>query len=233
MIGRALIAALLLGAGAVGAEPCRLALVLALDVSSSVDAAEDRLQREGLARALLDPQVTAAVLAGEPVAFYVFEWSGRSAQRPLAPGWNVIRSEDDLHRLAARIEGSQRGRSDLGTALGAALGHAAAAFAAGPECRARTIDVSGDGIGNEGPEPRAAYRAHPLLGEVTVNALVIGGERAGSQLVAWFAEEVIRGEGAFWMHATDYEAYGEAMRIKLLRELEVPVVGKAPRGTAR
>lgn len=64
-------------AGACGAAECRLALVLAIDVSSSVDAAEDALQRNGLAAALLAPEVQAAIFAADlPVALTAFEWSG-------------------------------------------------------------------------------------------------------------------------------------------------------------
>ena len=60
------------------AQDCRLALVLALDVSSSVDAIEDRLQRDGLARALLAPEVVRAFVTGEPVALFAFEGSSPS-----------------------------------------------------------------------------------------------------------------------------------------------------------
>ena len=226
---RGALAALALLAGPVAAEECRLALVLALDVSSSVDAAEDRLQREGLARAMLAPPVARAFLAGDPVALHVFEWSGSRAQASLLPGgWAVLRDEGDLRRAAEAVGGSVRSRSDLSTALGAALGHAAEALAAGPECRARTVDVSGDGIGNEGIEPRLAYRRGGFEG-VTVNALVIGGERTDSQLVAWFASEVLHGPGAFWLHVRDYGGYQAAMERKLLRELALPAVGKAAR----
>ena len=58
---------------AAAAQECRLALVLALDVSASVDPAEDRLQRDGLAQALLAPEIVHAFLAGDPVAIFVFE----------------------------------------------------------------------------------------------------------------------------------------------------------------
>jgi hypothetical protein len=210
--------------GAAGAA-CRLALVLALDVSSSVDASEDRLQREGLAKALLAPEVVRAFLAGDPVALYVFEWSGRSVQVPLLPSWMVVRSEEDLERIAGTVAASLRSRDDSSTAVGAALRFAAGALEAGPDCGARTIDVSGDGIGNDGVRPRAVYWTFPP--DVTVNALVIGGERMDSPLVTWFASEVVRGPESFWMHLSGYAGYGEAMRRKLLRELLVPAVSKA------
>jgi hypothetical protein len=211
-------------AGPVGAEECRLALVLALDISSSVDEAEDRLQREGLAGALLAPEVVRAFLAGDPVAVFAFEWSGSRVQTPLLPGWVTVRSEAELTAVAEAIAGSERSRDDLNTALGAALGHAWEALEAGPPCRRRTVDVSGDGIGNAGAEPDEVYEALPFAG-VTVNALVIGGETEDTPLVNWFRWEVLHGPGAFLIHARSFEDYERAMATKLLRELELPVVG--------
>jgi hypothetical protein len=82
-------AALLRLASPAVAGDCRLALVLALDVSSSVDRHEHRLQRQGLARALLAPEVVRAFLIGDPVALYVFEWSGLSTLAPFPPGWQI------------------------------------------------------------------------------------------------------------------------------------------------
>lgn len=228
-------AALLLGAWGVLAAPaaaqdCRLALVLALDVSSSVDAREDRLQREGLSRALLGPRVMEAFLAGDPVALYAFEWSGSRSQVPLgSTDWEMVEDEEDLRRIANRIGKSTRSRSNLPTAVGAALGHAASRLRDGPDCRSRTVDVSGDGIHNEGFSPELAYREFPFEG-VTVNALVIGGVGNDAELVAWFQAEVLRGPGAFSIYATGYEDYEQAIEAKLLRELELPAVGKAGGG---
>ncbi|MEO0865387.1 MAG: DUF1194 domain-containing protein, partial [Pseudomonadota bacterium] len=77
------------------AAACRLALLLALDVSSSVDAREDQLQRGGLAAALVAPEVVAAFLASEdPVALAAFEWSGRYNQEILFD-WILINSPAD------------------------------------------------------------------------------------------------------------------------------------------
>ncbi|WP_210527110.1 DUF1194 domain-containing protein [Rubellimicrobium arenae] len=224
-------AALLLGlaAGGAAAQDCRLALVLALDVSSSVDAAEDRLQREGTGRALVAPDVVRAFLLGDPVALYAFEWSGRRAQVPLLPGWVLVRSEDDLRRVASAIAKARRSHNELPTALGAALGFAATRLGDAPDCRARTIDVSGDGMNNESFGPRIAYETFPFDG-VTVNALVIGGSRSAAELVAWFQDEVLRGPGAFSIFADGYQSYEDAMRAKLLRELEIPAVSSLPGG---
>jgi len=221
------------------AQDCRLALVLALDVSASVDSREDGLQREGLARALLAPEVVRSFLAGDPVALYAFEWSGPSSQADISRGWRLIESERDLAAVASAVVASHQGRSDhlyRSTAVGSALSHAGTALEAGPSCRARTVDVSGDGISNQGDPPERIYDSH-LLDGVTVNALLIGGaqtssglltEAADRYLVAWFESEVLHGPGAFWMLADDYEDYERAMRAKLLRELDTSAVSGWP-----
>jgi hypothetical protein len=217
-------------AGPAEAEGCRLALVLALDVSISVDAEEDRLQREGLARALLAPEVVAAFLAGDPVALHAFEWSGARSQSAILPGWEVVRTPADLGRIAEAIRRSERrhGPGDF-TAVGAALAHAAEMLGEAPACRARTVDVSGDGRNNDGPQVEDVVRSAAFEG-VTVNALVIGGAEDGGLLAEWFDANVLRGPGAFRVLADGYGDYERAMRAKLMRELEHRVVsgGAAP-----
>ena len=138
-------------ASAAAAGDCRLALVLAMDVSESVDAHKDRLQREGLARALLAPNVVRAFLTGDHVALYVFEWSDLATQTAIVPGWQMIRTEEDLARLAGLVAASRRSNST-------ALAHAASALAEAPNCRAHTIDVAGDGWSNNGHSPKFIYR---------------------------------------------------------------------------
>ncbi|MCB2094955.1 MAG: DUF1194 domain-containing protein [Rhodobacteraceae bacterium] len=216
-------AAPLILAGLLWAAPaaaaCRLALLLALDVSASVDATEDGLQRRGLARALLAPEVESALLsqAGAPVALGVYEWSGRYNQDMLV-NWTELRTRDDIARAALALSRSRRGRDDLPTALGYALGHAASLFRNGPKCRARTLDVSGDGPNNDGFPPDLAYRYFPLDG-VTVNALAIGGADEG--LADYYQQALIRGSGAFVERAANFEAFESAMRRKLLREVQI------------
>ncbi len=233
LFARLPIAFLLLLAAPAQASGCRLALVLALDVSASVDEAEDRLQREGLARAMLAPRVRRAFLAGGPVALHVFEWSMASHQVALPPGWQMISSEADLERVAGLVLQSRRDAVHLlnpPTAVGAALAYAAKALRMVPHCDARTIDISGDGKNNDGFGPAVAYAAQ-AFGDVTVNALVIAGANEGpdpfwddAQLVTWFEAEVLRGPGAFAVIAKGYEDYARAMEMKLLRELEVPLL---------
>lgn len=218
---RLLVALILTGAPA--AAECRLALLLALDVSASVDPREDALQRGGLARALLAPAVVEAFLAdpGRPVWLSVYEWSGPYAQAGLVD-WLEIASAEDLALVAGLLAGSERSRDDMPTALGHALGHAAGLFTAGPDCAARTLDVSGDGRNNEGFPPDSAYRAFPLDG-VTVNGLAIAGGEAG--IAEYYRTEMIRGPGAFVVEADGFRDYERAMRVKLLRELQGPVIG--------
>ena len=211
------------------ANACRLALVLALDVSSSVDAIEDRLQRNGLAAALLAPEVQEAFFSvPDPVALYAFEWSGRYDQTTLQP-WRIIRSPADLVAVAETLVASTRSRDDMPTAMGHALGHAAVALQEAPTCLFRTIDLAGDGFNNEGFGPAEAY-AHFPFDEVTVNALVIEdqGFAGRSELLEFFQNRVRRGPGSFVVSARGYSDYQRAMRIKLERELRAIMIGGLP-----
>ena len=211
------------------ASACRLALVLAMDVSSSIDAAEDALQRQGLAQALMEPEVIAAFFASDdPVAVSVFEWSGRYNQAMLAD-WTLVQSPADLAVLSARIAGSIRSHNDFPTAMGHALGHAAGLLQRGPDCLFQTIDIAGDGINNEGFGPTEAYNAFPFA-DVTVNGLVVNAADFEGEvgLISFFQNEVIRGPGAFIEIATSFDDYDRAMRRKLIRELGVQVLGGAP-----
>lgn len=220
--------ALVLGAGGgeARAQECRLALALALDVSSSVDAKEDRLQREGLAQALMAPEVVEAFtsMPGTSVALLAFEWSGRLEHRIILD-WRLIQSAVDLAVAADVVAKSIRSADDFPTALGSALGFAAGRFRGGPECWERTLDVSGDGINNDGFGPALAYANFPFEG-VTVNGLVIGND---AQVLRHYREDVIRGPGAFVEQAETYADYARAMERKLVREVSARAVGRAPR----
>ncbi len=221
-----LAALLALIAGPAAAIDCRLALLLALDVSSSVDAEEDALQRQGVAAALVAPEVEAAFLQGDlPVALAAFEWSGRYNQALLVD-WTLIRSGTDLAAASRAISVSERSQTDFPTAMGYALGYGAGLLADGPECLFRTIDVSGDGVNNEGFGPQIAYR-HFEFGGVTVNGLVINAaDFEGSiGLIDFFRTEVIRGPGAFIEIATGFGDFEAAMRRKLVREVSALSIG--------
>jgi hypothetical protein len=200
------------------AEACALALVLALDVSSSVDADEDQLQRQGLAAALMAPDVQAAFRALGPVAVTVFEWSGAASQSDLSGGWVMVADEGDLTALAAALSASQRGAEGQSTGLGSALIHASGLIGAGPACGRAVIDLSGDGQNNEGPGPAAAY-ADPAFDRIMVNALLITSPASAHAMISWFGQHVLHGPGAFLQVADGYADYQVAMEQKLIREL--------------
>ena len=207
------------------AEACRLALILALDVSSSVDAAEDRLQRAGLAAALIAPDVQAAFLASpDPVALFVFEWSGRYNQDNIAR-WTMINDPGDLYTVAQAVLESTRVNDDFPTAMGYALGHAAIQMQQMPQCAFHTIDLAGDGINNEGFSPVQAYAAFPFEG-VSVNGLVIQ-TQGDDDPAAFYRDHVIRGRGAFFETANGFADYENAMRRKLIREVAPLILGDA------
>jgi hypothetical protein len=213
---------------------CRQALALGLDVSGSVDAREYRLQLDGLAAALTDPEVAGAILAAPeaPVALAVYEWSGLGYQSVILD-WATITGPAALDAAAARIAGHARRPAPQTTALGQAMLFGAELIARAPACWQATLDLSGDGKNNEGPRPRDLRRGAALAG-ITVNALVIGADapRAGdrrqaeiAELSSYFRVEVIRGPGAFLETALGFEQYAAAMKRKLLRELAVLAVG--------
>ena len=229
MVGlRALVAGLALAGGPAMAE-CRLALVLALDVSSSVDAAEDALQRGGVVAALTAPEVVEAFFAtDQPVALAVYEWSGRYNQE-MVLDWTLIDSPLALVQAAEVVANSKRSHNDFPTAMGYALGFGAGLFARAPRCAQHTLDMAGDGQNNEGFGPKAAYREFGF-GNITVNGLVVNGADFEGEvgLIAYYRGEVLHGPGAFLEIANGFDDYERAMRRKLERELSPPVIGALP-----
>ena len=210
------------------AAECRLALLLAIDVSSSVDAEEDALQRGGLAAALVAPEVEEAFFATDQyVALAVYEWSGRYNQEILLD-WTIIRNRSALLFASEKIATSKRSHNDFPTAMGYALGYGAGVLERAPACLYKTLDMAGDGQNNEGFGPSQAYAAFPFDG-ITVNGLVVNGAdfEAETGLIAFYKGQVIRGPGAFVEIANGFEDYERAMRRKLERELTPPVIGDA------
>ena len=220
--------AALAAAGTAQAD-CRLALLLALDVSSSVDAAEDRLQRGGLVAALVSPEVEAAFFAADqPVALAVYEWSGRYNQEVILD-WLLIENREALLQAAQPVADSVRSHNDFPTAMGYALGFGRGLFDAAPDCARRTLDMAGDGQNNEGFGPQAAYREFGY-GDITVNGLVVNAADFEGELglIAFYQREVLHGPGAFMVIANGFADYEDAMRRKLVRELSPPAIGALP-----
>lgn len=227
--GAALVLCALMPAPAIA---CRLALLLALDVSASIDDREYALQSNGLAAAILSPDVARAFLSSpNPVALSVFEWSGQRNQH-IVVDWRLIETQSDLLAVARHIRQPYRTEKLSPTSLGNALGFAARHFASAPVCARQTLDVSGDGTNNDGYPPASAYRAYPFDG-VVVNALAIGGAQHLPSLVRYFEIEVVRGPGAFVEIANDHEDFERAMRRKLERELAPLAVGNGIPRTPR
>ena len=195
---------------------CRLALALAVDVSRSVDASDYVIQTEGLARALTDPAVEAAIF-GPPgdVAILVYHWSGQRYQEIVAD-WQIIKDPDDLYRIADQIRTTPRFPASLPTALGEALRFGLEQFEAAPSCERKVLDVAGDGQNNDGLPPLRVYAKNDF-GDLVVNGLAIGEHE--SDLTAYYQSNVIRGDGAFVEVAVTQADYPRAIRRKLIREL--------------
>lgn len=208
---------------------CRLALVLALDVSSSVDAEEYILQRDGLAAALDHDGIRAAILdAAGHVEMAIFEWSGRR-QSAVVSDWLALTDNAAIDQIIKRLQSTPRSQTRFPTAMGYALGYGATLLARGPDCDRRVIDLSGDGENNDGFAPHLAYKNFPFR-NVTVNGLaVLGGS---PDVVAYFHREVRHGWGAFVETSDGYQGYRDAMTRKLFRELNDRILSARPVTTA-
>lgn len=213
---------------------CRQSLVLAIDVSASVDGEEYHLQSQGLAFALRDPEVQDAFLRpGAPVWIAVYEWSSANHQRLLVD-WTPVENTSTIEQLARLLEKSAAPDEQSTTGIGAAMLYAGELFARGPVCLENTLDISGDGQNNDWPRPEDARRDASLR-HVNINGLVIGANfpvdhelnpnRRGA-LTNYYRARVIKGPGAFVETARDFSDFGEAMRRKLIRELNTRMVGE-------
>lgn len=213
---------------------CRQALTIGLDISGSVDAGEYRLQMDGLAGALLEPEVQKAIMAmpDAHIRLMIFEWGGINSQR-IVVHWTEVHSQNDLETIASTLLKNQRPVFEPSTALGTAMLFGATALQSQTECWRRTMDISGDGESNTGPRPRDAGKA-PILADITINALVIGADAPPfsdesqseiASLSSYFRAEVIRGPEAFVQAAIEFSSYQDAMARKLLKELQTRAVG--------
>lgn len=197
------------------AMACDVALVLALDVSGSVDRKEYAIQARGLTDALGDPVVSEALVSAR-ASVTVVQWSGNSRQSVSVP-WMRIESHGDVAALREAVSDARRRYRNYSTAIGEVLDFSVDLFADLPRpCRRRVIDVSGDGASNEGADP---VSLRPLLraGNVTVNGLAIEGSEP--DVTGYYRRNVIFGPGAFVETAEGFEDFPRAIRRKLLNEL--------------
>lgn len=216
------LAALLLGAAPAAAAECRLALVLALDISSSVNEREYAIQIGGLARAFRTPEVIEAILSpeGTGIAVAAYEWSGQY-QQDMIVGWTMLDSEAAALDFADRLDAHRRSYAEFPTAVGKGLQFGAALFASAPPCARRTIDVSGDGANNDGVGP-GYFRDKGVFEGITINGLAILG--AEPDPGEYYRRHVIQGPGAFVAIARDFEDYPDVIIGKLLKEIDAELV---------
>jgi len=202
------------------AERVDTALVLAVDVSGSVDAERYRLQMEGIARTFEDEGVQAAMLGGPHRAILVtlVEWSDRPA---VVVPWTLITGADDAKAFAARVRRAPRA-DDQFTCMAVALRLIAdkvLPFLPVPSDRV-VVDVSGDGHDNCNPiVPVDAVRNELAAAGATINGLpILEGDEALT-LEAWYRAHVIGGPGAFLVPASGFADFARAMRSKFLIEI--------------
>ncbi|UWR21685.1 DUF1194 domain-containing protein [Sulfitobacter sp. S190] len=193
---------------------CDLALVLAVDVSGSVDRDEYRTQMDGLAAGLRDGTVAQALVDAQARVSLV-QWSGSTRQRQTIP-WTAMTDAAQVATFADRVRDDARVWRNFSTAVGEAVQLSLESFAQVALCRRKVIDVSGDGVSNEGLLPATLRPALTAAG-VTVNALAI--ETDDADLTGWFYENVIHGPGAFVITANGFEDYPAQIRRKLQREI--------------
>ena len=226
--GLAMLACLVCG-GAARAESVDLLLVLAADVSRSIDDAEFNLQRKGYAAALSDPRVLSAIVGGQrhAIATTFIEWSGAGDQNVVVD-WTVIRDEEAAATMAATIQSAPR--SFVGrTSISAAIDFSMERLAAAPvDAEKRVIDISGDGTSNSG-RGVAEARDDAIAKGVTINGLAIINTNANpgyafhtnppGGLPKYYQDNVIGGPGAFLLVVENFETFADAITRKLMSEI--------------
>jgi hypothetical protein len=211
------------------AEAVDLLLVLASDVSRSVDALKFQLQRDGYAAAFSNPRVLEAIKSGKHgrIAVCFVEWSGAMSQRVVID-WTVVSSAETGRQFGDRLVEAARSFAER-TSISGGIDFSVAQLERAPyEALRRTIDVSGDGTNNSGRDVRSARDA-ALAKDITINGLVILSERPLSWnpdhthppggLANYYRDNVIGGPGAFVMSAEDFKAFGNALINKLIAEI--------------
>lgn len=194
-------------------QACRTALVLAMDVSQSVDAGEYRIQIDGLAAALRDPEI-AEILVRDQVALSVLQWSGVDAQE-VSLDWTQMLSAAHVQLFANAVQRLPRAFVMSNTAPAEALRTALRHFDSGPDCARRIIDMSGDGTPNAGGEVGRIRQSAERAG-ITVNGLAIEG--LGRAITNFYQRNVVTADG-FVETARGHRDYARAIRRKILREI--------------
>jgi hypothetical protein len=212
------------------AIPVDVELVLAVDVSYSMDPDEQALQREGYVLALTSKEFLQALRHGAhgKIAITYFEWAGQSDQKIVMP-WRLIDGPESADAVAAEIARAPYRRASR-TSISGALRFAKPLFDdSGYKGLRRVIDVSGDGANNAGPLVEL-MRDDVLAAGITINGLPIMLKRpyAGTldieNLDEYYEDCVIGGPGSFVIPIREREKFIEATRTKLVLE----VAGRQP-----
>ena len=197
-----------------------LVLVLALDVSGSVDQHEYDLQTKGLAAAFRSPKILKAIARGrrKQIAVVGVQWAGSEKQAVVVP-WTVIKDRRGAEWFASQLGSMQRRYLNSETDLSGVIDFATEVALAAPMAAARrVIDISGDGMDNVTYTTLAA-RDRALRAGMTINGLAILNETP--ELDKYYDYNIIGGPEAFVIKAGDYEDYADAILRKLLREINV------------
>ena len=231
---RALLVSIFAGAAmfpavASAAEQVDLLLVLAADVSRSIDGEKFQLQREGYAAAISDPRVLDAIRSGRNgrVGVAFVEWSGIGSQR-VVTDWTTVSDAESAKGFGDRLLEAPRSFADR-TSISGAIEFAMGQFARAPFGSARrTIDVSGDGTNNSGPDVMQV-RDEAIAQGVTINGLVILSEtplawnpdhtNPPGGLENYYRNNVIGGPGAFVLAAQNFSSFGQAIVKKMIAEV--------------
>jgi hypothetical protein len=212
-------------------EPVDVELVLAVDVSRSVDQEEQEMQLRGYAAAFRDRNLIEGIAGGPlgQIAVSLFTWSDWHIQELLVP-WARIDGPAAAERVAAAIDAAPR-RAWLYTSISGAIDFAAGLFGHGYEGTRKVVDISGDGVNNSG-RALAEARAEALGKGIVLNGLAVLDHTpqpwsAGlPPLDDYYRTEVIGGPGSFLMVAEGFDAFEVAVKRKIIRE----IAAAPPRG---
>ncbi len=243
-VGQAvLLICVILFAPAARAADVDLLLVLAADVSRSIDAAKFQLQRDGYTAAIANARVLDTIRAGRNgrIGLSFVEWSGVGAQRVVVD-WMMVGDAASAKDFGDRLLESPRSFADR-TSISGAIEFAMAQLARAPfNARRQTIDISGDGTNNSGRDV-TELRDEAVAKGITINGLAILSEtplpwnpehtNPPGGLDHYYRTNVIGGPGAFVMVARNFESFGEAIINKLIAEVAQAREPQARRTAAR
>lgn len=202
-------------------EDVDVELVLAVDVSGSMDLEEAEVQRAGYVEALRHPDFVAAVRDGLTgrIAISYFEWAGTIRDNSYI-SWRIISGPEDASAFAALLE-ARPIATRRGTSISSAIAYGAKLFDASPYTgMRRVIDISGDGPNNFGAPVSPARDAATALG-IIINglAIMIRPSAAYGSLDDYYSNCVIGGPGAFVLPVQEAEDFSVAIRRKLILEV--------------